>query len=85
MAATRWPPPTRVILLVIVVNVALLGSSLQLGAVFGDSAIVAGRFSGVNNVMFAQVMVAAIALAAIIVTTGAGPARSRRHGRAPRR
>lgn len=57
-----------VVLAVIVVNVALLGSRLQLGSVFGDSAIIAGRFNGVNNVMFAQVIVAATALGAILVT-----------------
>ena len=39
---------------------------------FGDSAIIAGRFSGVNNVMFAQVMVSAIGLAAFIVTRWPG-------------
>lgn len=57
---------------VIVVNVALLGSNLQLGAVFGDSAIVAGRFSGVNNVMFAQLIVAATALASVAASRLSG-------------
>lgn len=57
-----------VVLAVVVVNVALFGSRLQLGSVFGDSAIVAGRFIGVNNVTFAQLIVAATALGAIVVT-----------------
>lgn len=57
-----------VVLAVIVVNVSVLGSRLQLGSVFGDSAIIAGRFNGVNNVMFAQLVVAATGLAAIVVT-----------------
>jgi hypothetical protein len=56
-----------VLLGVITLSVVLLKSRLQLGAVFGDSAIIAGRFSGINNVTFAQVMIAAIVLAAIAV------------------
>ena len=47
-------------------SVVLLGSRLQLSTVFGDSPIVAGRFSGVNNVTFSQVVVAALLLAAFI-------------------
>jgi hypothetical protein len=51
---------------VIAVSVVLLRSRLQLSTVFGDSPIVAGRFSGVNNVTFAQIFVSAVALAAIV-------------------
>lgn len=49
-------------LLTTMVSVVLLGSRLQLSTVFGDSPIVAGRFSGINNVTFAQVVVAAVLL-----------------------
>jgi hypothetical protein len=45
-----------------VVSVVLLGSRLQLSTVLGDSPIVAGRFSGINNVTFSQVMVVTILL-----------------------
>lgn len=48
-------------------SVTVLGSRLQLSTVFGDSPVVAGRFSGVNNVTFSQLMVAAILLAAFLV------------------
>lgn len=48
------------------ISVMLTDSHLQLSTVFGDSPIVAGRFSGVNNVTFSQLMVAAILLAAFI-------------------
>lgn len=48
------------------VSVVFLGSRLQLSTVFGDSPIVAGRFAGINNVTFAQVMVAAIVLAVFL-------------------
>jgi hypothetical protein len=51
----------------ITVSVVALGSRLQLSTVFGDSPIVAGRFSGVNNVTFAQVMVASLLLGVIVV------------------
>ncbi|HEX5616272.1 MAG TPA: hypothetical protein VFZ83_14055, partial [Acidimicrobiia bacterium] len=47
-------------------SVVLLGSRLQLSTVFGDSPIVAGRFSGVNNVTFSQVVVATVLLAAFV-------------------
>jgi hypothetical protein len=45
------------------VSVVLLDSELQLSTVFGDSPIVAGRFSGVNNLTFAQIMAAGVLLA----------------------
>lgn len=54
-----------VVMLVIVANVVVLDSGLQLNTVFGDSPIVAGRFNGVNNVMFAQLFIGTVALAAI--------------------
>jgi hypothetical protein len=54
-------------LLTTALSVVVLGSELQLSTVFGDSPIVAGRFSGVNNVTFAQVMVASILLGVGIV------------------
>lgn len=63
-------PPSLVLgvdLGVIAVSVVVLGSLLQLSTVFGDSPIVAGRFSGINNLTFAQLTVAAILLAAFAV------------------
>ncbi len=54
------------------VSVTLLDSRLQLSTVFGDSPIVAGRFSGVNNVTFSQLMVAAILLASFLVHRNKG-------------
>ncbi|MCB0975104.1 MAG: hypothetical protein KDB86_11175 [Actinobacteria bacterium] len=59
-----------VILVVILGNVVFFDSILQLSTVFGDSPIVAGRFTGINNVSFAQVMVASITLACIIARSG---------------
>jgi hypothetical protein len=56
-----------VILAIITLNVVVLRSGLQLNTVFGDSPIVAGRFNGVNNVMFAQLFIGATVLAAILV------------------
>jgi hypothetical protein len=51
--------------LVTSVSVVVLHSKLQISTVFGDSPIVAGRFSGINNVTFGAFMIAAVALAAI--------------------
>lgn len=48
------------------VSVVVLDSRLQLSTVFGDSPIIAGRFSGINNVTFSQLMVAAIVLAVFL-------------------
>lgn len=48
-------------------SVVFLDSRLNLSTVFGDSPIVAGRFAGVNNVTFAQLMVAAILLSCFLV------------------
>ncbi len=54
------------------ISVAVLDSRLQLSTVFGDSPIVAGRFEGINNVTFSQLMVAGILLAGFIrLATGA--------------
>ncbi|MDP1820881.1 MAG: hypothetical protein Q8K58_13470 [Acidimicrobiales bacterium] len=63
-------------LLVVVVtaSVVLLGSRLQLSTVFGDSPIVAGRFTGINNVTFALFAAAAIVLACAIVHLVPAPA-----------
>ncbi len=52
---------------VIVVSVVILGSRLQFSTVFGDSPIVAGRFTGINNVTFAQLAAGAIFLAAFAI------------------
>ncbi len=62
-------------LAVTAVSVVLLDSRLQLSTVFGDSPIFAGRFSGVNNVTFSQIMVAAIFVASFLVHRFGG-----RHG-----
>jgi hypothetical protein len=48
------------------ISVVVLDSRLQLSTVFGDSPIVAGRFEGINNVTFSQLMVAAILIAGFI-------------------
>jgi len=50
----------------IAISVVVLDSRLQLSTVFGDSPVVAGRFSGVNNVTFSQLMVAALLLAVFV-------------------
>jgi hypothetical protein len=50
----------------IAISVVGLDSRLQLSTVFGDSPIVAGRFSGVNNVTFSLLMIAALLLAAFL-------------------
>ncbi len=67
----RWLVPIAVplvsLLLVIATSVVLLESRLQLSTVFGDSPIIAGRFSGINNVTFSQIIVAAILLGAMLV------------------
>jgi hypothetical protein len=50
----------------IAISVVALDSRLQLSTVFGDSPVVAGRFSGVNNVTFAQLMIAGLLLAVFL-------------------
>jgi hypothetical protein len=61
-----------VLIAIVVISVVLLDSRLQLGTVFGDSAIIAGRFSGVNNVTFAQLIIAAIVLSIVVVHRAPG-------------
>ncbi|MGH9021582.1 MAG: hypothetical protein ACRDV9_00520, partial [Acidimicrobiia bacterium] len=46
---------------------AVSGSPLQLSTVFGDSPIVGGRFTGINNMSFAQLAVAAFLLAGFLL------------------
>ena len=50
----------------IAISVVALDSRLQLSTVFGDSPVVAGRFSGVNNTTFSLLMVATILLAVFV-------------------
>ena len=50
----------------IAISVVGLDSRLQLSTVFGDSPVVAGRFSGVNNTTFSLLMVATILLAVFV-------------------
>lgn len=52
---------------VVAVSVVLLGSRLQQSTVFGDSPIVAGRFTGINNVTFSFFVLAGIVLACAAV------------------
>jgi hypothetical protein len=52
---------------VVVLSVVLLGSRLQVATVFGDSPIVAGRFTGINNVTFSFFLVAGAMLACLAV------------------
>ncbi len=52
---------------VVTLSVVALGSRLQLATVFGDSPIVAGRFTGINNVTFAFFVLAGSMLACIAV------------------
>lgn len=51
---------------VICTSVVLLDSELQFNTVLGDSPIVAGRFGGVNNVTFAQLLAAGILMATLL-------------------
>lgn len=51
---------------VIVGNVVAAGSTLQFNTVFGDSPIVAGRFTGINNLTFAQLVVSGVVLAVLV-------------------
>ena len=48
----------------VIAGSAVTGSRLQLNTLFGDSPIVAGRFSGINNVTFAQFVSATLLLCA---------------------
>ncbi|HTK15432.1 MAG TPA: hypothetical protein VL769_03490 [Acidimicrobiia bacterium] len=59
-------PVLAFMIVTIAISVVALDSRLQLSTVFGDSPVVAGRFSGVNNVTFSQLMVGALLLAAFL-------------------
>ncbi|MGH9034907.1 MAG: hypothetical protein ACRD0O_04020 [Acidimicrobiia bacterium] len=52
------------VIVAVIAGSAVTGSRLQLNTVFGDSPIVAGRFSGINNVTFAQLVSATLLLCA---------------------
>jgi hypothetical protein len=52
---------------VVTLSVVAFGSRLQVATVFGDSPIVAGRFTGINNVTFAFFILAGSMLACIVV------------------
>ena len=71
MFAGRWLGPLAVgyglLVGVVTVSIVGLGSRLQLATVFGDSPIVAGRFTGINNVTFAYYFLSATMLACIVV------------------
>lgn len=57
--------PLAATLLVLVVD-QLTGAQLQLSAPLGDNPIVAGRFSGVGNLDFAEIATAALLLAGLV-------------------
>ncbi len=59
--------PLALLLVVIASSVVLLDSRLQLSTVLGDSPIIAGRFTGINNVTFSTVVAAAILLGAVLM------------------
>lgn len=52
------------VMVAVITGSAVTGSRLQLNTVFGDSPIVAGRFSGINNLTFSQLATAALLLSA---------------------
>jgi hypothetical protein len=52
------------VIVAVIAGSAMTGSRLQLNTLFGDSPIVAGRFSGINNVTFAQFVSATLLLCA---------------------
>jgi hypothetical protein len=78
LARRSWLAPAlagyALLLAVVTGSVVLLGSRLQLSTVFGDSPIVAGRFTGINNVTFGLFVVAGIVLACALVHHIAGAA-----------
>ncbi len=55
------------VIAVVTLSVVALGSRLQVATVFGDSPIVAGRFTGINNVTFAFFFMAGTMLACVAV------------------
>jgi hypothetical protein len=71
-----WLSPVVVacalLLAVVTTSVVLLDSRLQLSTVLGDSPIVAGRFTGINNVTFGLFLAAGIVLACAVVHRVAG-------------
>ena len=67
MAAARSALLYGLMVAVVVVSVVVLGSRLQLATVFGDSPIVAGRFTGINNVTFAFFFISGAMLACLAV------------------
>jgi hypothetical protein len=71
IVAGRWLGPIAVgyglLVGVVTVSIVGLGSRLQLATVFGDSPIVAGRFTGINNVTFALYFGAAVVVATLVV------------------
>jgi len=71
MLRRRWLRPLLLayglLVAVVTLSVVVLGSRLQLATVFGDSPIVAGRFTGINNVTFSFFVVAGALLACIAV------------------
>ena len=69
---SRWLSATGSSSAVVTVSIVVLGSRLQLATVFGDSPIVAGRFTGINNVTFAYFF---------LVGDDAGVHRGRPHAR----
>ena len=64
------------LIVAVIAGSALTGSRLQLNTLFGDSPIVAGRFSGINNVTFAQFVTATLLLCAFGADRLAGPRRA---------
>jgi hypothetical protein len=78
LARRSWLAPAlagyALLLAVVTASVVLLGSRLQLSTVFGDSPIVAGRFTGINNVTFGLFVVAGIVLACAVVHLAPGSA-----------
>ncbi len=71
MLRRQWLRPLTfgygLLVAVVTLSVVALGSRLQVATVFGDSPIVAGRFTGINNVTFAFFVLAGSMLACIAV------------------
>ena len=72
----RWLRPLALLygltVLVVVLSVVALGSRLQVATVFGDSPIVAGRVTGINNVTFAFFFLSGSMLACMAVQHWSG-------------
>lgn len=71
MLRRQWLRPITLgyglLVAVVTLSVVVLGSRLQVATVFGDSPIVAGRFTGINNVTFAFFVLAGSMLACIVI------------------